>query len=153
MASLSNSNCVVLCLVAVTVLLSEVHLTSSISPRHRDSGIVTEGVTGDGSTFRSKRSYSNQRKRLSNCRDKRNDCGKLIDKRYPSFYCSMYKRQCAVTCGVAPCLNTGKKCRDLRSGTECAWAKSWANMCRMRKYREGCLLTCCSCDKSHANCS
>lgn len=40
----------------------------------------------------------------TDCRDKRNDCRKLIDKRYPTYYCAIYKGQCDVTCGVAPCL-------------------------------------------------
>ncbi|XP_020625438.1 uncharacterized protein LOC110062836 isoform X2 [Orbicella faveolata] len=149
MASQINNISILTWLVAVTVFLSAVHLTSSL-PRHKESGIVTLDTTGDGSlTLRSKRSYRSQR--FQNCRDKRNDCKRLIDKRYPAYYCHIYKGQCDVTCGVAQCLGTGS-CRDLISGFECYRAKVWAK-CRERRYKEGCLKTCCSCKPSHPNCS
>ena len=40
----------------------------------------------------------------TDCRDKRNDCKTLINKRYPEYYCRIYKGECDVTCGVDPCL-------------------------------------------------
>ncbi|KAJ7385453.1 hypothetical protein OS493_016537 [Desmophyllum pertusum] len=153
MASWSNNIFAVLLFVAVTILVSEVHLTSSL-PHQKESGIIAEDVTGDGSSLRTKRSYMSSflKKRLSNCRDKRSDCARLIDRNnYPEYWCSVYKGQCDVTCGVAPCLQPGQ-CRNLISSYECYRAKLQVR-CRERKFKEGCLKTCCHCDRLNRACN
>ncbi|CAH3022871.1 unnamed protein product [Porites evermanni] len=75
------------------------------------------------------------------CKDKRPNCKDVILDDKPSYWCDEYKGQCDEYCGEC-----AAACQDIESVFHCHRARIFGR-CRERKWKDGCELTCCNCDK------
>ncbi|KAM7446220.1 hypothetical protein ABFA07_005436 [Porites harrisoni] len=119
-------------------------------PRESRYGLIPRRVL-TRERFQERFPWKLKRMLSGDCKDKKPDCKDVIQGDDPSYWCDKYKGQCDEYCGQ--CAGNGA-CKDILNTYECYTATLYSGRCRERKWKEGCELTCCNCDKMFSpNCN
>lgn len=131
---------VIMVLFAVSVVFS--------FPRESRYGLIPRRVL-TRERFPERFPWKLKRMLSGDCKDKRLDCKDVIQGDDPSYWCLKYKGECDEYCGEC-----AAACKDIEPASDCYLALIRGDQCRERKWKDGCELTCCNCDKmfSH-NCN